>query len=272
MAEDASSKRLPAGQRGKLTEFGKRFHADHRVVTPIAASAELPEIQTADEKRPIEPHRKLLEARENGNSADQLRRRLQDAEPRIRLHHLGHFHDVRAVHQAVGIQHQHALVAAAPGPHEIADVARLAVVVRLTAPVVDFPEALEPAAEVRPRHLLQHPEIEIPGVAEDEKVERIEMTRGLDRAVDCLDAGAEFRAVLVVHRHHHRVAFPQHRRRALGEFRDPHRAPPPSDDVPRSEKRMERTEGEQPVKDRKDHDQRDVGAVQPRAPEKVGDP
>ena len=262
MAEYSSSKRLPAGQRGQLAELRERLHTDHRIMPPIAAPAELPEIQPPDEKRAVEPHRELLQPRENGNAADQLRRCLQDAELGIHLHHLRHFHDVRTVHQAVRVQNQHAFVTSAPCPDEIADIPSLAVLVLLTAPVVDPPEALEAAAKVRPRHLLQHPEVEIPGIAEDEEIERGEMPGRIDGAVDRLDPGAEFRAVLVVNRHHHRIALPEHIRRPFREFHDAHIPPAAPQHGERTEQRVKRAEHEQAVEDCEDQQQRDVGAVQ----------
>ena len=91
------------------------------------------------------------------DAADQLGRGLEDAEARIGLHDAGHFHDVRAVHQAVRIEHEHGFVAAAPGADEVADVAGLAVFVGLAAAVVDAAEAVEAAAEVGPRGFLHAP-------------------------------------------------------------------------------------------------------------------
>src|SRR5690606_4687560 len=61
VAEDLASEGLAAGERRKLAEFREGFHADERVVSPVAAPAELPPVQTADEKRAVEPHRELLQ-------------------------------------------------------------------------------------------------------------------------------------------------------------------------------------------------------------------
>ena len=272
MAQDAPAEGLPSRKCRQLAELRERLDPYHRIVAPVAATPQLPEIQAADEKRPVEPHRELLQAGENGNPAYQLRRCLQDAQLRIRLQHLRHLHDVRPVHQAVRIKHQHPLVSASPGAHEITDVPRLAVLVCLAAPVIDLPEGLQPQAKVCPCHLLQHPKIEIPGVAQDEKVEGIEMTGRLDGSEDRLDPGAELRTVLIVDRHHHRMALPKHRSRPVRKLGDPHRTPAPAQDVERPEQRMEGTQHQQSVEYRENDEQRDVRPVNPRPPEKVGKP
>ena len=159
VAEDFPAERFLAGQRRKFAEFRKRLDADQRVVTPITALAELPEIQSANEHRTIQAHRKLLQARENRLTADQLRRCLQDPQPGTDVHDLRHRNNVASLHQAVGIQHQHAFISSAPGLDEIADVARLAVLVDAAAAVEDPTEGVELPAHVGPRDLLLHPEI-----------------------------------------------------------------------------------------------------------------
>ena len=273
MAEDFPAEGFAAGKVGKLAEIRERLHADQRVVAPVAAAAELPPVEAADEERAVEPHRELLEAGEDRRAADQLGRGLEDAQVRVGLHHAGHLEDVATVHQAVGVEHHHALVAAAPGADEVADVAGLAVLVLFTASVVDPAEAAEFAAEVGPGGFLQHPEVEVAGVAEDEKVVGLEMAGGFDRAVDRLDAGAEAVAVLVVNGHHHGVAAGEGSiARLLGELRDADRALPPPQDVPGPEQGVEGAEHQQAVEDEEDDQQQDVGAVHADPREQVVEP
>src|SRR5690606_41320785 len=72
---------------------------------------------------------------------------LHDALPIF--HHARHFHDVRAVHQAVGVEHHHRFVAAAPGADEVADVAGFAVLVELAAAVINAAEPVEDRKSTR---------------------------------------------------------------------------------------------------------------------------
>ena len=75
---------------------------------------------------PVDAGGKLLQPAEEGARADQLGSGLQYPQGRIGLHHLHQTLKRRCVDQAVGIEHDHMVVAAAPTCHEILDVARLA--------------------------------------------------------------------------------------------------------------------------------------------------
>jgi hypothetical protein len=189
------------------------------------------------------------------------------------FHHTRHLDDVRAVHEAVGIEHEHGLVSAAPGADEVADVARLAVFIGFTTPVVDPAESAETAAKIGPGDFFKHPEVEIARVAEDEEVERVEVAGGFDGTVDGLDAGTDLDAVLVVNGHHHGVAFRQRAGFSIRESCDPDGAPAAGKQhVERAEQGVERAQDQQPVEHDEDRQERIVGLLEAHAPEKIGKP
>ena len=98
-------------------------------------------------------------------------------------------------------------------------------------------------------------------------MEGIEIAGGFDGAVNGLDAGADFHAVLVIHRDDHGVALDERAGFPLGQGADSHGALAAQQHVERAENCVKRTEHEQPIQDHEDRQQRIVGFLIAHPPE-----
>jgi hypothetical protein len=146
-------------------------------------------------------HAELEHAREGA-----LRRRaddeaLQDAEPRMGLHHVDHAHDGLAAHEAVGVQRQHQVERAPVRAAEVAQVARLEPRVVLAAPVDDAAGILNIGLPRGDRRLLRRGDIGLGGVAEDEVSETIALARGVETLLHDAQAPDRPGRLLVAHGH-----------------------------------------------------------------------
>ena len=111
------------------------LRADDGVVAPVIAVTAHPGREAGRDDRPVDPRRELLHPGEQGVAVDDQRQGLDDAGVGVGLHGGGEPHDGVAAHQAVGVEHDHMLVGAAPAGHEVGDVAGLAVMVLGPVPV-----------------------------------------------------------------------------------------------------------------------------------------
>ena len=146
-------------------------------------------------------------------------KRLDDAGVGIGLHGGGESDDAGAGHQAVGIEHQHVVVGAAPAGHEIGDVAGLALEVLGAVPVIDPRQRPELVAQGDEGPLLGDPGIRVRGIGQDEIVEMRAEPGRLDGFADRLERREGAGRRLVVDRHDDRGARRQpvrDRRRAGG--------------------------------------------------------
>ena len=125
----------------------------------------------------------LQHARKGRLCLNRLRRRLQDACLRIRLHDLHHAHERLRLHHAVGVQHDHVAVTLAPAAAEVTDVAALSVQRDVAFAVKNAPEPLELLAQVDPTDLLLDPLVRVSGIAEDKEVEPVESTHAGQRQI-----------------------------------------------------------------------------------------
>lgn len=113
MAEDVTTEGRFAGKRSHAAGCCKCAGADQRIVSPEGAFLALNGGKAAREVRPVETGCELQEASEKRGEPDDLRQRLQQPQSRIGLHAPDHFQDGLAIHQAVGIKHQHVVVGTA---------------------------------------------------------------------------------------------------------------------------------------------------------------
>ena len=113
----------------------------------------------------------LLQPREQRVAVDDERQRLDDAAVGIGLHRGGQAHDARAGHQAVGVEHEHVLVGAAPAGDEILDIAGLAADVALAVAVEDAAPEAQALAQGVEGALLGDPGVGLGRIRQDEEVE-----------------------------------------------------------------------------------------------------
>src|SRR5258705_11117447 len=128
----------------------ERGDSDDRVVTPVVRFAELPEMQTCGEDRAIAAGRKLLRAAMERVPPRRFGGRLQNADVGIRFGDLDESSNALAGHHAVGVEHDHVAIAAAPAAAEIGDVAALPLDA-MRSPAIENVAEAHCTAEVEPR-------------------------------------------------------------------------------------------------------------------------
>src|SRR5579862_3775521 len=104
-------------------------------------------------------------------------------------------------HDAIGVEHQHALVVGSPALHEITDVARLALAAVDAPPVEHAALAVVTRDEAAPHGLLLHRDLCVGGIGEEEQVESPLLALAQQRSPDRLESGADAFGVLVVYGH-----------------------------------------------------------------------
>ena len=201
VAEDVAAERRLAGQVRQAAMVGEGARADDRVVAPVIAVAAHPGAAGPTAMTgPGDARRELLHAREHRVAVDDQRQALDDAGVGIGLHRRGEPDDRLAGHHAVGVEHQHVGVAAAPAGDEVGDIAGLAARVLAPAPIVDarFRQALAHGQE---RALLGDPDVGVGRVGQEEIVEGVAETGALDVLEDRLHGAEDPGRRLVVDRH-----------------------------------------------------------------------
>ena len=172
VAQDVAAEGGPARQVGETGIPCERLHPDHGVVAPVVRGVAVPEGETRRDDRAVDAGGELLEAAEQGVAADEAGHGLDEAEAGLGLHPPDEFDDRSPPHQAVGVEDDHLLVAAAPAAAEVGDVAGLAGVVAQAVAVVNagreggFAQALE-------GRLLGEPHLGVGRVGEEEEVEAV---------------------------------------------------------------------------------------------------
>ena len=126
------------GQQRQAAQLGEGRHADDRVVAPVIALAQRP---VADARRPTAARRARPRTAACGRTRVWPRTSLGGAwiSPTAGLASMRSTSRIiaRPGHQAVGVEHDHVAVGAAPAGDEVLDVAGLALHVAQAAPVVD---------------------------------------------------------------------------------------------------------------------------------------
>ena len=254
-------------------------------MAPVVAVATHPGRQAGGDDRAVDARRELLRAGEQRVAVDDQRQRLDDAGVGVVLHRDREPRDGLAGHQAVGVEHQHVIVGAAPAGDEIGDVAGLAMVVLRPVAVVDPGARFELVAPCEKGPLLGDPGVGVGRVGEDEVVEMIAEPGRFDLLAHGFECRESARRRLVVDRHHHRGAGPQivrKRRQWPGLAQQDQEAEEPAREGEGDPREVEGEEQEQDaLKDRRAADRHDLvhlaGAVggqrrRPTEHEKPGEP
>src|SRR5206468_10095659 len=76
VAQDLPAERLAAREARQRAVVHERLDTDDRAVAPVLPVAELPEVETGGEHRPVDAARELLHAREPRAAVDRRPRRL----------------------------------------------------------------------------------------------------------------------------------------------------------------------------------------------------
>ena len=217
VAQDVAAPGRAPAQVRQAAMRGEGLGADDRVMAPVIAVAAHPFGKTHGDHRPIDARGELLNAREKRVAVDDERQRLDDAGVGIGLHRRGEADDRAPRHQAVGVEHDHMLIGAAPAADEFGDIARLAARV-LLAPAIEDARAggAEPAPQRDEGALLGDPDVGIRRVGEKEPVEIRAEPRRLHILEDRLQRREDAARDLVVDGHHDDALLPQGGRHGRG--------------------------------------------------------
>jgi len=126
VAENMPAERRLAGQGRHAGMARKGAHADDGVVPPVIAVLAAPGRKAGGHDRAVEAGSELLQPREQGVAVQDQGEGLDDAGARIGLHGARQAKDTLARHEAIGVEHDHMLIGAAPARDEIGDIAGLA--------------------------------------------------------------------------------------------------------------------------------------------------
>ena len=201
MAENVPAEGRTSAQIRQATVIGEGARADDGVMAPVIAVAARPERQPRRDDGAVDARRELLHAREHRVAIDDERQRLDDARVGIGLHRVGERDDGVSGHQAVGVEHDHVRVGAAPAGHEIGDIARLAARVFRASSIIDARAGAEPRAHGEKGAFLRDPNIGVGRVRQEEPVEGRARAGRLDILVNRLQGAKHARRRLVIDRH-----------------------------------------------------------------------
>ncbi len=171
VAENVTAKRGPTRQIWQAAMIGEGAGADDRVVAPIIAVASHPSGKARGENRAGDAGSELLHPREHRVAVDDQRKALNDAAVRVRLHRRGQPDHGVARHHAVGVEHQHVRISAAPPCDEVGDVAGLAARI-LAPPAIKDARARQTLAHRHERPLLSDPHVGVSRIGEKKVIER----------------------------------------------------------------------------------------------------
>ena len=193
-----------AGQLGQAAAPRERVHADDRVVAPIGAAAPRHPAEARDHQPPDQRGRELLQAGEQRAALDRSRPALQQRRPRVPVHPADQLHQRTPVHHAVGVEHGHVVVVAAPALAEFGDIAGLAPDVVAPAAVEQLAFRVQLAGHVQPAALFPDPVPGIGGIAQHVEVEQVQAARLADAFVDRLHRREHPVGGFVIDRHQDR--------------------------------------------------------------------
>ncbi len=211
VTHDVAAEGRPAGQARQAAAFREGLDAHDGVMAPEGRFGAGPPVQAGAGDRAIEARRELLPARERRARIDQRRNGLDKAEAGLAIHQRGEPRHGAAAHQAVGVQHDHIIVAAAEARHPILDIARLAGMVDRPAAIIDRHRA--GGAQAQEGGTLARL-ILLRRIAQHEEVEQVARADAVDRA-DHLAQPAEDRVDILV------IDGQQHRRAAARQAQRP---------------------------------------------------
>ena len=206
VAQDGAAERRAARQHRQAAMRAERRDADDGVVAPVVGRVGLPPRLPRRQQRAVQAAGKLDETAEQRRPPRRQRHGLDQAGLRVHLHRAHQRQQRRAGHDAVGVEHHHAVVTRAPAPAEVGNVARLAAAVGGAAAVVHPGGASNPAAERGPGGLLGRGDRRVGRIAQQVQIEAAAVAGALQRAEHRGQAGGDARGIFVVDRHHQRGA------------------------------------------------------------------
>ena len=139
MRQHKAAEWLAALELRQAAILRERSNANNGVVPPVIAAVAGPCRQPAGDDRAVDAGCELLQPGKQGLRADELRRGLQDPERGVRTHRQHQALQSGRVDQAVGIEHDHVVVAGAPAADEFLEIA-------------GFTGDIEPAPPIPDRH------------------------------------------------------------------------------------------------------------------------
>jgi len=177
------------------------LHPDDGVVAPVVRLAELPVLHAGGEQPPRHAAGELLRAGMQRRQARGLRRGLDDAGLGVRFHQPHQRGQALAAHHAVGVEHHHVAVVAAPAAAEVGHVAGLALGAALAPAVVDVYVVADGGAQLVPGGEFGGAQIGVAGVGQHVHVEQPGQPRGGQRFAGGTQPGRDSGHVLVADRH-----------------------------------------------------------------------
>ena len=205
MTEDLAAERLPSRQHRQRAVLDEGGDAYNGVMAPVVAVPPLPERQPLHQGGGIEPCAELLHPGKQGLAPDGIGHGLDDAGAGVGIHQADQGADGAGAHDAVGIQHDHVVILAAPAPAELQEVADLAALVGVAAAVMQRRAApmADPGLHGVECRLFLSRNGGIAGVGQHEQVHSAQGRAG-NSGVHRLDGGENRPRVLLVDRHHQR--------------------------------------------------------------------
>ncbi|MNS45911.1 hypothetical protein D3C72_783910 [compost metagenome] len=158
-------------------------------------------MQAGREQRTVDPGGELLHPRIEGVAAYGQRRGLDDPGAGVGFHQARQRAQALAAHHAVGVEHDHVAVLAAPAAAEVGHVAGLALHAVAAPAVEDATEAAHGAADFHPGVVLGGAQVGVAAVREDKEVEVGQVARALERLIRRPQPGEDACHVLVGNRH-----------------------------------------------------------------------
>ena len=195
---------LAAVQLGQSAALREGLHPDDGVVAPVIRAVAGPRGQAARDDWSVSAGGELLQPAEQRARADQLRSGLQDAERRVRADHPRQPGQARGIDQAVGVQHDHVIVAAAPAGHEVLQIAGFSCDVAPAPAVPHRHDRGERAAQSVDRCRLTDPGIRVRRIGQYDHLEGAARAEPLQRLAHGLQSRGGAGGVLVVDGHDQR--------------------------------------------------------------------
>ena len=137
MGTDLATKGTRTAHGGQARGFSEGTNTNDGIVSPVIAVVTLPGTQTAGKNRAVDCVGELLQAGIEGFTSNQSRQGLQYAELSVCIHLSDQRSQRISCNQAVGVQHDHIIVAIAPVVNEVSDVAGFTCAVLVAATVPD---------------------------------------------------------------------------------------------------------------------------------------
>ena len=200
VALDVAAERRLARQRRQAGRRGEGRRADDGVVAPVVALVAMPEGETGGDQRTVDVGGELRQVLQQRRRAGETRHGLDEAGALVALHGQHQTRQRRAGHDAVAVENDEVLIAAAEATHPVLDIAGLATAVLAAATVEDGDDVLQAMAQRAVRALLGGAFALIARVGQQEDVERCRAAHRFQFERDRLHRAGNARRILVINR------------------------------------------------------------------------